>query len=275
MASAPKLDPGVRPVTAEEVRFFFENGWVKLERFVSRNHVAEMLKVAKDLFGEDGNAPSAEPEPPEGFRWFRTHVGLGDRDPYFRAFARSEALGRNVARLFGRESPIRKMRDSLLMKQPAGSGVGEATRFHQDTLQNFFSEANTLNIWLALDEVRPDQGALRFYSRSHKLGNLGNLLNPEIWAGWAEQLQEHCTLTDPISLQPGDVTVHSHFMIHGTGENLSDLPRWSWGALYLPSDARYTGAQSPYTDGLGLEPFGPLEHPDFPIIYDGEQNRAA
>ena len=267
MSGEAILDPGVRAVTDEEVRFFFENGWVKLERLISREYAAQLLEGAKRLFGEDGNAPNDEPELPEGYRWFRTHVGLGDSDPHYRALATSQALGGNFARLFGRESSIRKMRDSLLLKHPAGGGMAEPTRYHQDTLQNFFSEANTLNIWLALDEVRPEQGALRFYSRSHKLDNLGNLLSPEIWEGWASYLKEHCTLTDPIHLQPGDVTVHSHFTIHGTGANSSPHPRWSWGALYLPGDARYTGAQSPFTDALGLEPFGPLDHPAFPIIY--------
>ncbi|CDO35907.1 phytanoyl-CoA dioxygenase family protein [Novosphingobium sp. KN65.2] len=267
MSGETIVDPGVRAVTDEEVRFFFENGWVKLERLISRDYAAQLLKGAKGLFGDDGNAPNDEPELPEGYRWFRTHVGLGDSDPHYRALATSPTLGRNFARLFGRESSIRKMRDSLLLKHPAGGVMAEPTRYHQDTLQNFFSEANTLNIWLALDEVRPEQGALRFYSRSHKLGNLGNLLNPEIWEGWASCLEEHCTLTDPIHLLPGDVTVHSHFTIHGTGANSSPHPRWSWGALYLPGDARYTGAQSPFTDGLGLEAFGPLDHPAFPIIY--------
>lgn len=135
-------------------------------------------------------------------------------------------------------------------------------------------EGATLNIWLALDEVGPEQGALRLYSRSHKLGNLGNLLNPEIWAGWASCLGDHCTLGDPVDLQPGDVTVHSQFTIHGTGENGTSRPRWSWGALYVPGDGRYTGVQIPYTDGLGLKPFESLDHPDFPIIYDKDDHQA-
>ncbi|CCW16499.1 hypothetical protein EBBID32_8350 [Sphingobium indicum BiD32] len=38
--------------------------------------------------------------------------------------------------------------------------------------------------------------------------------------------------------------------------------------MYLPADTRYTGADSFYTNGLGLKPWDVIEHPNFPVIYD-------
>jgi hypothetical protein len=69
-------------------------------------------------------------------------------------------------------------------------------------------------------------------------------------------------------LQPGDATVHTNLMIHGTGPNLTNRPRWSFIGMYLPADTRYTGADSFYTNGLGLKPWDVIEHPNFPVIYD-------
>ncbi len=37
MSAAVDIDAGVRAVTDEEVRFYFDNGWVKLERLISRD----------------------------------------------------------------------------------------------------------------------------------------------------------------------------------------------------------------------------------------------
>lgn len=122
-------------------------------------------------------------------------------------------------------------------------------------------------MWLALDEVTPEMGSIEFFSRSHRLGNMGNLLDPTVKAGWSARLESDCEHSGPVHLQAGDATVHTNLTAHATGPNVGDRPRWVWGAMFLPGDAAYTGAQSPVTDGKGLEPFSPLDHPDFLIIY--------
>lgn len=265
-----QAEVAVRSVTDEEVDFFFENGWVKLPHLVDAESAAALLDGAKSLLGQDGTAPSEAADTGGGLSWFRTYTDVGKADENFRRLATSPELGRNVARLFGRSSSIRLMQDSLMVKLPAGGAQGAATDFHQDTAQHMFFEANSVNLWLALDEVTPEMGSMQFYSRSHKLGNLGNLLQPGMWDAWAPHIDRFCSRTEPVHYQPGDATIHANFTIHGTGENLGERPRWAWGAMLLPGDARYTGAQSYYTDGLGLEPFGGLDNPKFPVIYEPE-----
>jgi hypothetical protein len=46
----------VRDVTDDEVGFYQEHGWVKLEGLVSPSVVASMLERLKVHMGEDGNA---------------------------------------------------------------------------------------------------------------------------------------------------------------------------------------------------------------------------
>lgn len=270
MASV-EVAAAVRAVTDDEVEFFFENGWVKLAGLVDAETAAGLLAGAKRLLGDEGDAPSPKVE--SETTWFRTYNNVGGDDEWFRAVSSSRVLGSNAARLFGRDSSIRRMTDSLMVKLPVAkvSGKGQATAMHQDTRAHQFFGANSLNVWLALDEVTPEMGAMQFYSGSQKLGHLGNLMAPGMWEQWKPAIEERCSLAGPVHLQPGDATVHTHYTIHGTDENRGDRPRWAWGAMLLPGDAEYTGAKSYYTDGLGLEPFGQLDHPNFPLIYRSER----
>jgi hypothetical protein len=274
MTETSAVNMTVRSVTVDEISFFFEHGWVKLPGLVNTEGAVGLLAGAKRLLGERGDAPlaNAEGRKEKDFTWFRTYVDAGRDDEFFAALANSRELGHNAARLFGRDSSIRRMQDSLMVKLPASQGRNSApTLFHQDTRDQQFFEANSLNVWLALDEVTPDMGALQFYSGSHKLGNLGSFADREVRQGWGDRLAQSCSLTEPIHLLPGDATVHTHYTIHGTGENSTDRPRWAWGSMLLPGDALYTGARSSYTDGLGLEPWKPFDVPNFPVIYDPDQ----
>lgn len=264
MTAVSDSTPQVRPVTAAESEAFYENGWVKLPGLISRAAAAHLLQRAKARFGEDARS-GLEPKAATDRGWFRSQ--MSPDDAAFLALAKSEELGHNVARMFGRDSAIRMMLHSLSAKLPSDSERGKATDFHQDTAQHMFFEGNSLNVWVALDEVTPEMGALQFYTGSHRCGNMGNLLDPKVRHGWDARLAKSCQLTPPIALQPGDATVHTNLMIHGTGPNLSERVRWSWIGMFLPADVRYTGASSYYTDGLGLKPFGPIDHPKFPVIY--------
>lgn len=273
-AETAKFDVKVRPVTNEEIEFFFENGWVKLPALIDRDTAALLLERAKKLFGEDGRK-GLEFEGPvkESWQsWFRSDPRLGQEER-FTTLALSRELGRNAARLLGRDSSIRLMMTAVMAKLPGDSGKGSGTDFHQDTPGHMYLEANFLTAWIALDEVTPKMGAMQFYSGSHKLGNLGQV--GALWDQWTPHIEHFCSLSEPVALQPGDATIHMNGTIHGTDPNLGDRPRWSWAGVLVPGDARYTGAKSEYVDGLGLEPYDQLDHPKFPIIYDPAQTADA
>ncbi len=265
----------VRSVTVEEQQFFFENGWVKLPGLIDRQVAADLLRRAKRRFGEDGR-DGLEPISENTVikvrtqGWFRTAAPISEMDEAFHKLASSQEMGHNAARLFGRDSSIRMTLNTLACKLPSSdSDRGLGTDYHQDTTQHMAFDGNTLNIWIALDEVAPDMGAMQFYSGSHKLGHMGDLLNLRVMEGWQARLAQSCKKTDPIALQPGDATVHTNLTIHGTGPNLSNRPRWSFIGMYVPADTRFTGADSMYTNGSGLKPWTIPDLPHFPVIYEG------
>ncbi|HKX77377.1 MAG TPA: phytanoyl-CoA dioxygenase family protein [Novosphingobium sp.] len=259
-------DVHVRAITDEETEFFYENGWVHLPSLIDRETAAELLRRAQLVFGADGRKGLENEAPVTEYwqAWLRTKFDSSE-DEYFKALSTSSQLGENAARLLGRDSSIRMMLSNMSVKLPKDSGKGNPTDFHQDTPGHAYLEGSFLTAWVALDEVQPDMGAMQFYSRSHRIGNLGNL--KDNWDQWAPHLERSCSLSGPVALQPGDATIHRDGTIHGTYANVSGRPRWSWASVMVPGDARYTGAANPYTDGLGFEPFGQLDHPRFPIIY--------
>jgi len=83
--------------------------------------------------------------------------------------------------------------------------------------------------WVALDDVDPSGGAIRFVPGSHK----GPLL-PHGWRrGDASSGLEVLTRVDPASaytaaLRAGDATFHHPRMLHGAGPNVSDRCRKAW-----------------------------------------------
>ena len=84
----------------------------------------------------------------------------------------------------------------------------------------------------------------------------------EAYPGLAEQ----CGVSPPITLEPGDATMHDALTPHSAGPNLTDDIRWGLAMTYFPSEALYTGAPHRSFDGLGLTINGPFDHPSFPIV---------
>ena len=264
-SDAPVID--MRDVTQSEVDFLFEHGWVKVPGLLSRETARGLLDRAIGEFGADGRSGLDESVKQQSYQtWFRSRQDPVD-DPGFDALGRSPILGRNAARLLGRDSSIRLIVSSIAAKLAGGHQQGQPTDYHQDVSGHTYLEGNFLTVWIALDEIAPDMGSMRFYDGSHKLGNLGQIVREDIWDGWAPLIAKTCSLTDPITYHPGDATFHMAATIHGTGLNLGDRPRWSWAGVLVPGDARYTGAVNFLTDGLGLEPEGMIDHPKFPITY--------
>jgi ectoine hydroxylase-related dioxygenase (phytanoyl-CoA dioxygenase family) len=251
---------------------FWKEGWVRLPALISTELAGDLLTRAKKLMGGDADAHEPRPGIDWDWSWFQDYQRPSNDDEGFAATALASAFGRNAARLLGRESSIRLVAEDLAVKMPVdrSSGRGQATAYHQDGLGQPW-DRNALNFWIALDEIRPEQGSLQFYSGSHTLGALGHQAPgndersqpiDEIWP----RLKQ-CPLSSPTHLQPGDATAHMSFVVHGAPANTGDRPRWAYILSYVPGDALYTGLPCPVTDPLDLEINKPLDHPSFPVVY--------
>jgi hypothetical protein len=269
---------GVRTITDEEVGAFCRDGWVRLDGLVTRELAGELLDRAKGLMAapDDGSAAarsvSDSAQQVDGMKqvldvgafYDRRYLALEGQEP-FAGVAFSGQLGANVRRLMSRNVGIRYRTDFLACKMPAGHGGSDPTHWHQDMRFMPHDRAGSVNVWIALDEVTPNRGSLRFLTGSYAEG----------LAGWAEDLSterpdlfERYEMSPPLHMHPGDATIHHSYTIHGAPANATEQPRWTYIISYFPSDVRYTGAPNPEHDGLGLPVGEPIDHDRFRVVIE-------
>lgn len=262
----------IRGVTKEEVEHYREFGWARLPALVDSQYVAEALKAARDLMGEDG----AQAQEREGVdfisKWWhdRHFLAREGHDP-FKSLSYAPRMAENVRALIERDLPIRHYNDLLACKGPAKLGH-KRTSWHQDYPASPFDRVGIMGFWLALNHIPPERGSMRFYSGSHKLGPLGlpaPVKEGEVRKSLFETypyIEERCPLSPPLDMQPGDATCHHMFTIHSAPENQTDTPRWAYITTYFPTDTLYTGEAIHGHNVGGLEKGKPFEHPYYPVV---------
>jgi ectoine hydroxylase-related dioxygenase (phytanoyl-CoA dioxygenase family) len=257
----------VRAVTDEELATFRRQGWAKLENFIPAEVAGEMLAHAKKLMGADAGATAAGVG--QKNTWNDYYYLVRDGVEPFRSVVFSQEIGANAQRVMGRQIGVRYSSDMLAVKVPKGPGGGSAqTNWHQDFPNFAHDRVGNTSFWIALDDVPPERGSMRFLTGSHVEGPLGRTLRlgsdlTDIYP----ELKDRYEVSPPVHLRPGDATVHHSLVCHYAPENTTDHPRWAFIASYFPADVLYNGAKNHTADPLGLTPEQPFDHPNFPIIY--------
>jgi len=280
-----------RAATDEEVEHYKEKGWAKLDGLISAELAAELLAGAKDIIETETEAGTYATWSATGGETkdrYEAAGGVGgkvinignfqdyhfpgrdDKREPFRSLAFSRDMGSLAQQFIDRDVPIQFSTDMIACKMPVGSAGSDATRWHQDLPTLPFDRVGSMNIWVALDEVTPDRGALQFLSGSFREGPLGNEISDGEGKSplevFSRQLAKY-EMSPPLHLKPGDATVHNANTVHGAPQNTTDKPRWAYILAYFPADTRYTGATNHNFNDIGLEPLQVIRHERFPIIY--------
>ena len=166
--------------------------------------------------------------------------------------------------------------DQLLIKEP---GTREPTPWHQDLPFWPFQGEKICTLWLALDKVTSDSGAVEYIKGSHRWGKR---FQPTSFVGDGRYQQDDL---DPVpdfdamrddldivsfEMMPGDCTVHHAQTVHGApGNARSDLRRRAyvtrWGgddAIYDPRDGTQPMLRDP-----GLNAGDPVECKLWPVVW--------
>ena len=253
-----EIEAVLREVTDEEVACYQEYGWVMMRQLVAPEFAAELLRVGQEWSERSGKETGP-----------RSGLAREEGAEPFRSFMFSERMSQNAMRLVNRKRlkgvdvPLR-YRIDLLQKLPGAAG----STYHQDSSEHGSDRVGELQFWLALAEVTPEMGAMRFVSRSHREGPLGSVFNDDR----GDLLEQFPNLTSVLELspsfryQPGDCTVHHGYTIHGGPANSTDKPRWSYLFSYSPADTRYWNGNA---GNWGSERKR-LGDPENPIIYPRE-----
>lgn len=246
------VDSNIRDVTDDEVEFYRQNGWVKLDRLLNPDFAHELRRLGERIRDTALEAsPIGNGDPAHAkwktSEWLYSRMAAQDgselsyiadigRGP-FPQLVLSKRLAADAHKLIDRISltdrsiGVRVGVGGLIFKTGPG---GPVTGYHQDQTVGRFDGIGSVMFWVALDDLTPDQGTMRFVSGSHRIGQLP--ARPE----GKDLLELYPKLVDklsgPMSYAPGDATAHDALTVHGGPENTTHRTRWAFYQAYASED---------------------------------------
>ena len=112
---------------------------------------------------------------------------------------------------------------------------GGRFHFHQDNQYTMFDKPG-LNFWFAIDDMNLDNGCLQIVPGSHKNGTYESSLSGD--GDNHKKIKWEPEDFLPVRMKKGDCVVFSRLTIHGSGVNLSGLPRVAYAVQFHRDDVR-------------------------------------
>jgi hypothetical protein len=270
-------------LTPDELEEFAATGYLRLGRVLDDATIAQLHAViarhrssAADLLDPDLWEEGEGGEPPEGGRDVSFLFNLWREEPDYRAVALDPRFGRWAAQALG-ATGVRLLEDNALIKDP---GLGGTLRWHQDYSYWPLAQPNAVTIWIALDAVPVEAGAVSMVPGSHLLGER---LPVVFGTGAAYHTDRRPSSVRPIDdphqcgmpidtmvLKPGEATLHHALTWHASGPNDALHQRRAGVFRYVADGTIWLGERRHefnYTsEELGLGVGDPIGGDYFPLV---------
>ncbi len=235
LANPPKV------LTQAQREFYFENGYLLVDRVVSdewldrlRTVTAEFVEQSRPLEKSDA-VFDLEPDHTAEEPRLRRLTSPVEQHPTYWEFAAESLLPDIAADLVGPD--VKFHHSKLNFKWARG---GEEVKWHQDIQYWPHTNYSPLTIGLYMDDVGPDQGPLGVIPGSHD-GPLYSLYDhDDRWVGSLSDEDAERSgpdRADYLSGLAGSVTVHNCRAVHGSKRNESGLGRPLLLNIYSATDA--------------------------------------
>lgn len=138
--------------------------------------------------------------------------------------------------------------------KPAAEGF--ETPWHQDGHYWPIRPLATCTVWVALEPSRRENGCLRVIPGSHRAQTLHPhlfedrsdlTLNQRMQAGSFDESEAH-----DIELEPGQMSMHDIYMIHGAAPNRSSMRRTGIALRYMPASSLFDRSLNPAQGQSGV-----------------------
>jgi hypothetical protein len=241
------LQPMTR-LTADEVAHFRREGWVVPHHALPATRTAQMRDALDQLLRDN---PGVRPEKlisahiegdnGEGVRGSRLFLELA-QDPEIVEMV-SGVIGDDVI-LWG----------CHVFCKPATEGY--ETPWHQDGHYWPIRPLATCTVWVALEHSGVDNGCLRVIPRSHRDRVLHPHLHEErtdltLNQRMAEGIFDEADAVD-LELEPGQMSLHDVYMIHGARANTSTKRRTGVALRYMPATSLFDRSLKPVDGKSGV-----------------------
>lgn len=236
----------------EELDFFKKNGYFILKNFIDKEDVIEVLKDSKNIFLrqfiDNSYTPKCElddlsEEQFNGFlyRLFKDDINcLSNCGKQIQHLISLHLLSLNKKiieqlHLFGLKTPIISTRPVLYFNHPklAKQKVFYKVDAHQDW-RSMQGSLNSMVIWIPLIDINKDLGALEIVPKSHLSGLKTEHFNNGFGMVSLSEQEKKDVLS--VEVEVGDALLFSAFLIHQSGENITNKPRWSCHFRYNDLD---------------------------------------
>ncbi len=143
-------------------------------------------------------------------------------------------------------------------------GDVKSVYWHQDASFWPLTPSKVLTVWIAIDDVDVENGAMKLFPGTHLLGRI-----PFEWVTDQEDgvLNQHVhnpeQYADPISveLKAGQISLHTDMLLHGSQPNPSKRRRCGLTIRYFPADVRGQAEdQAPGIIARGHDPESYWQH---------------
>jgi phytanoyl-CoA hydroxylase len=132
----------------------------------------------------------------------------------------------NLLKSLGLRNPVISTRPVVFFNHPslAKEKVYHTMDFHQDW-KSMQGSINSVVLWLPLMNINIDFGALKIVPGSHLKGLLDfNIVNG---FGMIDVNDDDLANVLDVQVETGDLLCFSSFLIHSSGDNIMNFPRWS------------------------------------------------
>ena len=216
---------------------FRKDGFVHVERFLDPGESQELeANLASFILKIVPTLPKAEAMyedygAPESLKYIG-HLGI---TPYFAAFLKNSKV-RELAGALLNEAVIPE--SISFFNKPARRG--SPTPPHQDGFYFCLVPNAALTVWIALDDVDEENGAIHYWKRSHLGGVLPH--NASHVLGFSQGLASNSQASwgeeTVCRVKRGDCLIHHSLMVHSAGPNPSHRTRRAIGLVYYGESAK-------------------------------------
>lgn len=224
----------VRPIqlTDREVRFYRELGYLPLPGFVDAEAVASLREEVFTVLEANGvtrASLSAASSAADRLRQCNQHLA----GSMLETLIHGEATLAIASRLIG--GPAHVYLPFTAVKAGGGGGTFD---YHQDNNYTQHEPAvGSINIWVALDDMTPDNGCLRVIPGSHEQGQLTSRRSDHGDSHQKLDIDEADLL--PVRMRAGDAVAFTRWTVHGSGANHTDEPRVAYALQYHREDVKF------------------------------------
>lgn len=229
----------VRPfrLTDSEVRFYNEEGYLPLPGFVDQDAVEALRREVLEVLEANGVSAAG----------LKRATSTADKlrqcsqyleGSYLDGLINGEGTLGVASRLIG--GPAYRYMPFTAVKAGGGGGT---FHFHQDNNYTQHEPAiGSINIWVALVDMTPDNGCLQVVPRSHLAGQQQSRNSDD--GDQHQQLDVDPMQCLPIRMRAGDAVAFTRWTIHGSGPNVTDEPRIAYALQYHREDVKWLDKQT-------------------------------